>query len=51
MNKLLLTTDQLTDVRNDANELRGCGATVQQIAQALKISQADALRLLERQST
>ena len=40
MNNLLFT----------AYELRGCGATVQQIARSLRISQADALRLLERQS-
>ena len=43
-------SENLVDLRTDANELGGCGATVQQIAQALRISQADTLRLLERRS-
>jgi hypothetical protein len=43
-------SENLVELRTDANELRGCGATVQQIAPALRISPAYALRLLERRS-
>ncbi|MEO2018242.1 MAG: hypothetical protein ABGZ53_28150 [Fuerstiella sp.] len=45
------TAEELAELRTSANELRGCGATVAEIARALKISPAYALRLLERQST
>ncbi|MEO2030663.1 MAG: hypothetical protein ABGZ35_01115, partial [Planctomycetaceae bacterium] len=44
------TAENLVELRTDANELRGCGATVAEIARALKISQAYALRLLARRS-
>ena len=39
--------DELAELRLNACELRGCGHTVQQIAQALKLSQAETLRLLD----
>ncbi len=41
------TENELTELRTNANELRGMGHSVQRIAQALKISQAAALQLLE----
>lgn len=40
------TADELAELQTDARELRGCGCTVQQIARALKMSQAEVLTLL-----